>query len=77
MSVRMPCQYTGLPSSSRTILSSRQKELLGLIGEGLSNAQITERLFLSESTIKQHLRAAYKVLGVNNRTEAVRLIRSR
>ena len=57
-------------------LSSRQKEILGLVGEGLSNAQIAERLFLSESTIKQHLRAAYKALGVNNRTEAVRLIRS-
>jgi DNA-binding CsgD family transcriptional regulator len=77
MSVRMPCQYTGLPSSPRTILSSRQKEILGLVGEGLSNAQIAERLFLSESTIKQHLRAAHKVLGANNRTEAVRLIRSR
>jgi DNA-binding NarL/FixJ family response regulator len=51
MSVRMPCQYTGLPSSPRTILSSRQKEILGLVGEGLSNAQIAERLFLSESTI--------------------------
>jgi Bacterial regulatory proteins, luxR family len=44
--------------------------------QGLSNAQIAERLFLSESTIKQHLRAAYKALGVSNRTEAVRLIRS-
>jgi DNA-binding NarL/FixJ family response regulator len=58
-------------------LGTRQKEILGLVGEGLSNAQIAERLFLSESTIRQHLRAAYKVLGVNNRTEAVRLIRSR
>ena len=57
-------------------LSSRQKEILELVGEGLSNARIAERLFLSESTIKQHLRAAYKLLGVNNRTEAVRLIQS-
>ena len=58
-------------------LSSRQREILDLVGEGLSNARIAEQLFLSESTVKQHLRAAYKVLGVNNRTEAVRLIRSR
>jgi DNA-binding NarL/FixJ family response regulator len=57
-------------------LTSRQKEILELVDKGLSNARIAERLFLSESTIKQHLRAAYKVLGVNNRTEAVRLIRS-
>ena len=43
--------------------------------EGLSNAEIARRLFLSESTIKQHLRAAYKVLEVNNRTEAANLFR--
>jgi DNA-binding NarL/FixJ family response regulator len=42
--------------------------------EGLTNAEIAERLFLSESTIKQHLRAAYKLLGVKNRTEAATLI---
>jgi DNA-binding NarL/FixJ family response regulator len=55
-------------------LSSRQREILGLVGEGLSNAEIAERLFLSESTVKQHLRAAYKVLGVSNRTEAAKLL---
>jgi DNA-binding NarL/FixJ family response regulator len=42
---------------------------------GLPNAEIAGRLFLSESTIKQHLRAAYKALGVKNRTEAASLIR--
>jgi DNA-binding NarL/FixJ family response regulator len=56
------------------ILSSRQKEILELVGEGLSNAAIAERLFLSESTVKQHLRSAFKVLGVSNRTEAARLV---
>jgi DNA-binding NarL/FixJ family response regulator len=38
----------------------------------LSNAEIAGRLYLSESTIKQHLRAAYKVLEVHNRTEAAK-----
>lgn len=56
-------------------LSSRQEEILRLVVEGLSNAQIAERLFLSESTVKQHLRAAYKALGVRNRAEAVRVMR--
>jgi DNA-binding NarL/FixJ family response regulator len=56
-------------------LSARQREVLGLVVEGLSNAEIAGRLFLSESTIKQHLRAAYKVLGVKSRTEAAKLIR--
>jgi len=56
-------------------LTARQLEILSLVVEGLSNAEIGRRLFLSESTIKQHLRAAYKALGVSNRTEAAKLIR--
>lgn len=59
-----------------SILSARQREILELVVEGMSNAQIAQRLFLSESTVKQHLRAAYKLLRVNNRTEAARLIRT-
>jgi DNA-binding NarL/FixJ family response regulator len=53
-------------------LSARQREILEMGVEGLSNAQIAGRLNLSESTIKQHLRAVYKVLGVRNRTEAAK-----
>jgi DNA-binding NarL/FixJ family response regulator len=53
-------------------VSARQREILEMVVEGLSNAQIAGRLYLSESTIKQHLRAAYKVLGVRNRTEAAK-----
>jgi DNA-binding NarL/FixJ family response regulator len=56
-------------------LSARQREILKLVVEGLSNAQIAGRLYLSESTIKQHLRAVYKVLGVRNRTEAAKTMR--
>jgi DNA-binding NarL/FixJ family response regulator len=56
-------------------LSVRQREILGHVVEGLSNAEIGRRLYLSESTIKQHLRAAYKLLGVSNRTEAANLFR--
>ena len=56
-------------------LSARQREILGHVVEGLSNAEIGRRLYLSESTIKQHLRAAYKLLGVSNRTEAANLFR--
>ncbi|MCA1702019.1 MAG: helix-turn-helix transcriptional regulator [Actinobacteria bacterium] len=57
-------------------LSTRQREILELVAEGLSNGQIAKRLFLTESTIKQHLRGAYKILGVRNRAQAVRLVRS-
>lgn len=58
------------------ILSGRQREILELVGEGLTDAQIAKRLYVTESTIKQHLRAAYKALSVSNRAEAVRLIRN-
>src|SRR5215204_2834227 len=58
-------------------LSVRQREILGYVVEGLSNAEIGRRLYLSESTIKQHLRAVYKLLGVRNRTEAAKTMRAR
>jgi DNA-binding NarL/FixJ family response regulator len=56
-------------------LSARGREILEMVVEGLSNAEIARRLYLSESTIKQHLRAVYKVLGVHNRTEAAKTMR--
>jgi DNA-binding NarL/FixJ family response regulator len=58
-------------------LTIRQREILQLVAQGLSNAQIAKTLFLSESTVKQHLRATYKVLGVSDRKEAARLINGR
>jgi DNA-binding NarL/FixJ family response regulator len=62
-------------SGDLAALSVRQREILGYVVEGLSNAEIGRRLYLSESTIKQHLRAAYKLLGVSNRTEAANIFR--
>lgn len=59
-----------------SILSARQTQILELVVEGMSNAQIAKRLYLSESTVKQHLRAAYKLLRVNNRTEAAKRMRT-
>ena len=56
-------------------LTARQREILEMVVEGLSNAEIAGRLYLSESTIKQHLRAVYKELGVRNRTEAAKTMR--
>jgi DNA-binding NarL/FixJ family response regulator len=61
--------------SDLAALSARQREILSYVVEGLSNAEIGRRLYLSESTIKQHLRSAYKLLGVSNRTEAANLFR--
>lgn len=57
-------------------LSVRQREVVEMVAEGESNAEIAKRLYLSESTVKQHLRAAYKALEVRNRTEAAKAMRA-
>jgi len=58
-------------------LTTRQREILELVAKGYSNARIANDLFLSESTVKQHLRATYKILGVSDRKEAAKLINGR
>jgi DNA-binding NarL/FixJ family response regulator len=55
-------------------LSSREKQILGLVVMGYMNSQIAERLFLAESTVKSHLSSAFGKLGVRSRNEAVNLI---
>ncbi len=55
-------------------LSSREKQILGLVVMGYMNGQIAEQLFLAESTIKSHLSSAFRKLGVRSRNEAVNLI---
>jgi two-component system, NarL family, response regulator LiaR len=54
-------------------LTEREKEILALIVEGLSNKQIAERLFLSNSTIQFHVSNILSKLGVSKRTEAAYL----
>jgi DNA-binding NarL/FixJ family response regulator len=56
------------------VLSTREKQILGLVVMGYMNSQIAERLFLAESTVKSHLSSAFGKLGVRSRNEAVNLI---
>lgn len=53
------------------LLTPRQVEILGLVAEGFSNAEIASRLYLTESTVKWHLRKILRSLGVSNRAQAV------
>ena len=55
-------------------LSKRQRETLALVAEGLTNSQIANRLFVSESTVKQRLGNIYKILDISSRTDAVKLL---
>ena len=56
-------------------LTDRQREVLQLLTEGKTNKQICRQLELSEGTVKVHLNAVYRALGVANRIEAALLAR--
>lgn len=51
-------------------LSSREKEVLELVGKGLTNKEIAKKLFLSEKTVKNHLNSIFKKIEVADRTNA-------
>lgn len=54
-------------------LTPREREILALVGEGLPNREIADRLNLSPDTVKDHLRRIYTKLGVDTRLHAARV----
>ena len=52
-------------------ITQREHEILELVGEGLTNAQVAERLWISPGTVRKHLENAFAKLGVSTRTAAV------
>jgi DNA-binding CsgD family transcriptional regulator len=58
-------------------LTQRELEVLGLVARELSNAEIAERLFLSDKTVERHLSSVFAKLQVTNRGDAVREARRR
>ncbi|EAT12248.1 response regulator transcription factor, partial [Bermanella marisrubri] len=63
------CQY--LSETQTSLLSNRQRIILGLMQSGLSNSEMAEALYVSTNTIKTHVRLMYNSLDVNSRIACI------
>lgn len=62
---------TGQPGPAAGVLSDRELEVVRLVAQGATNPRVARELFVSESTVKYHLRTAMRKLGASDRTELV------
>jgi DNA-binding NarL/FixJ family response regulator len=58
------------PEEGDTGLSKREQEILQLVVEGYTNAQIAQKLVISENTVKAHMQSIFSKLKVRSRTQA-------
>lgn len=75
--LRHATQPVAAGPSDLEILSDREREVLGLICEGRSDVQMSDILGLSENTVRNHIAALYRKIGVNRRTAAIIWARER
>ncbi|MFQ3549100.1 MAG: helix-turn-helix transcriptional regulator [Armatimonadota bacterium] len=69
----MASKSTDNKDFSRTVkLTKREIEVLGLVGEGKSSAEVATELFCSKRTVDFHLTRIYEKLNVSNRVQAMR-----
>ena len=61
--------------SKAEVVTARQRDILGLLADGMPNKLIGNALGITEGTVKQHLKLLYKRLDVQNRTQAIRAAR--
>jgi DNA-binding CsgD family transcriptional regulator len=66
---RLAATVTAAPSYPAS-LSAREVEVLRLVAQGLTNAQVAEQLFLGPRTVETHLRSIYNKLGISTRSAA-------
>jgi len=74
------CSFVGIggaESADLAALTPREREILGLVVQGATNAEIAQRLFISVNTVTRHLTHIYAKTGTSRRAEAVRYGMSR
>ena len=68
-------EFTGTKAAAEdalfVTLTNREREVLAQITAGFSNSEISERLFISEKTVKNHITNIFEKLGVSNRSQAI------
>ena len=69
--------HVGLVRRTDNDLTSREWQVLDLMGEGLKTRQIAERLFISETTVRRHTGSILQKLQVADRTAAIKLVQER
>jgi DNA-binding NarL/FixJ family response regulator len=68
---RPSSKMDGASAKRLDLLTERELEVLTLVAHGLSNMEIAERIFISEGTVKTHIRRLFSKLDVRDRTQAV------
>src|ERR671923_214579 len=65
---------SGVPDSIAAVLSARELEVLLLLDEHLATEEIAKRLYISEHTVRSHVKSLLRKLGVSSRREALELL---
>jgi len=64
----IPCTQTAMPEKYLAALTDRERQIMSLVSEGLSNKEIGRRLKVADGTIKVHLHHIFRKLEISNRT---------